>query len=215
MPSPQFSENNIDSESADALTIQKIQKGDKLAFKRIYIDNAIPLVRYVTGLLNSVDGAEDIVQDVFASIWERRRSWNPKGKIVAYLYKAVRNRTLNVLEHDGVISRIADENRSRLIGYNNHGNEYVVEAIHYPVMLGGSPVQLPNQSLEQTETHEKIIAAINTLPERRRLAILLRAVHELEYGEIAEAMEISERAVRILVSRAREELREILGDSLS
>lgn len=232
MPSPQSSGNKTGSgsaaesdvgsagesvSSADAHTIQKIQAGDRAAFKSIYIGNVIPLTRYVMGLLSGRDGAEDIVQDVFASIWERRASWNPQGAIIAYLYRAVRNRTLNVLEHDGIVLRVIEENNYGSAGGSDgkSAGEYGSDsAIHNPVMQGGSIPHSPSQFLEQAEIEKYVIDAINTLHERRRVAILLRIVHDLEYDEIARTMEISDRAARILVSRAREELRGILGGRL-
>lgn len=179
--------------------MQQIRKGDITAFRELYLAHVIPLVRYARSIIREHEAAEDIVQDVFATIWARRETWNPLGQVAGYLYRAVRNKTLNVVAHRDTVSRVAHETLN------------TADSTHNPVTQGGMALPPPDLTFEQSEAEQKIIKAISTLPERRRFALILRAMHDLDYAEIASAMEITEGAARILVSRAREDLRIILS----
>lgn len=179
--------------------VQQVREGDIAAFRELYLTHVIPLVRYARSIIRDHEAAEDVVQEVFATIWARRESWNPLGQIAGYLYRAVRNKSLNAVAHRDTVSRIANET------INTAGST------HNPVTQGGVALPPPDLTLEHAEAEQKIINAINSLPERRRFALILRAMHDLDYTEIASAMEITEGAARILVSRAREDLRVILS----
>ncbi len=75
-------ETSISSED-----VTRISKGDFGAFRLLYYEFCHPLVKYAHFIVNDIDLAEDIVQDVFYKVWENRHRLNPKGNTKAYLYK--------------------------------------------------------------------------------------------------------------------------------
>ena len=70
--------------------------------------------------------------------------------------------------------------------------------------------QMPTRQLDKSEMRDVVLSALNTLSERQRLAVLLSKFEEMSYADIAETMEMTPKAVKSLLSRARENLREVL-----
>ncbi len=186
---PAISESsNGDRSLNDAVLIGRIQAGDEEAFCDLYAEHALTLVRYATTVLGDRESAEDVVQDVFMSIWERRGTWEPRGSVTAYIYRAVRNRVLDVRSHRRIVDRTSND------------------ALHDPTSFIPR-VELADERLILNEQSSVLARAIAALPERRRIALIMRAVHRVEYATIAETLGVTEQAARILVARARESLR--------
>ncbi|HNP98490.1 MAG TPA: sigma factor, partial [Bacteroidia bacterium] len=82
--------------------VQAIRQGDERVFESLFRNHYQPLCRYATTLVNDPDEAEEIVQQVFIQIWERRGALEINLSIQAYLYKAVRNSSLNKIKHGKV-----------------------------------------------------------------------------------------------------------------
>ena len=68
----------------------------------------------------------------------------------------------------------------------------------------------PGVELEQKEAMEKIFACINKLPEQQKTALILLKIEQLPGREVAEIMQLSEKAVESLFSRAKKNLKEML-----
>jgi len=75
---------------------QRIREGDEAAFEAMFRTHYDGLCRYVAGYLGSRDAAEDVVQGVFARIWDDRVHW-VVGDLQRYLYAAVRRRAAPLL----------------------------------------------------------------------------------------------------------------------
>ena len=77
-------------------------------------------------------------------------------------------------------------------------------------MLQASSGQMPTRQLDKAEMRDIVRLSVETLGERQRMAVLLSKFEGMSYAEIAEVMEISTQALKSLLSRARENLREVL-----
>lgn len=183
----------------DSAILQQIREGSTSAFKQVYEEYSAPLLRYAQSIVKDIALAEDIIQDVFVSVWERRSNLNAESPLAAYLYRAVRNRSINSIQRQSMIDRKVQSFQSQ-----------TSEPLSPAFIHGGSTPTLPDTALEESEYNKFLIDAINTLPERRRFAMILKVVHEMDYTHIANAMDISESSARALVTRAREDLKEIL-----
>ena len=75
-------------------------------------------------------------------------------------------------------------------------------------------VPAPGAALERDDVVREVRAAIARLPENQRMALLLAKYEELPYDEIAEVLGSSEKAIKSLIHRARENLRQSLGTLL-
>jgi RNA polymerase sigma-70 factor (ECF subfamily) len=170
--------------------IDGVQNGDEEAFERMFRAYYPRLCRFAAEYVDSSNRARDLVQDVFLRIWERRREWTLRRSLKAYLYRAVRNRALNVVRH-----RDTKQEAEADLEYRTDGRDRrtAADAVHAGAL--------------STEVEEAIAA----LPERRRIAFLLHRRHGLTYKEIARAMGITPKTVENQIGRALKALREDLA----
>jgi len=180
-------------DTAENILIQKIQKGDQAAFERLFRNYYAALCDYARGYVEKPDIAEDQVQDVFVNIWDQRKEWNPKGTIKSYLYKAVRNQSLNYLKH----RRIVEEWKQK------------------EVSSSSPDVYPPTERMVDPEQIKKWMQqAIGQLPEKRRMVYELSRDHGLTYREIAKVMDISIKTVETQMARSLKHLRNRLREYL-
>jgi RNA polymerase sigma-70 factor (ECF subfamily) len=145
---------------------------------------AAELWRHAYRYLGDRDGAEDIVQDVFVAVWERRAELVTGLAMRPYLFAAVRNHALKQLRHRAVVDRTERRDLER------------------------QSIQ-PSEVSESADAHATEAAlttlvrrALNELPERQRTAIELRWLRGLNHTEVAAILGVSEAAVRKLVTKA-------------
>jgi RNA polymerase sigma-70 factor (ECF subfamily) len=173
---------------------ERICSGDRAAFDALYLAYAPLLFDRAFSLIGSRADAEELVQDVFIAVWQRRDGWAREGSVAGYLLRAVRNRAFNHLRHRRVVRRLEEAMPH---------DESVVPGM-------GEPARSPDQLAAANELEALVQQAIDALPERRRLALTLRLVHQMSFAEVGEVMQISEKAAFILVSRARASLQPLL-----
>lgn len=159
---------------------------------RLYFRQFYPsLLLYATRLLVH-DGMEDVVQDAFVDLWHRRNAMDDTAHIKSFLYRAVYTKSLNVIKHRSVVSGYAAE-RSAL--------ETMRLTYYAP---DNNPV---DTDLENQELREKIDAAINELPDKRRQIFKMSYLHGMSNKEIAQVMDISVRTVEAQLYKALKYLR--------
>ena len=154
-----------------------------------------PLVSYASGVVETADDAEDVVQETFVRIWRHRADWTPSGTVVAYFYRITRNLALNAkrdrLSHD-------DRGDSRL------SSGFLHQAVP----------RTPEENFASEALRKELNNAINSLPDRRREIFVLSRFHGLTHGEIAETMGISPQTVSNQMSSALTDLRKALSHRL-
>lgn len=172
---------------------RQIRAGDDSAFEALFRTYANRLCAFVDQHVHAPEVAEEIVQDLFLEIWHRRDQWRPKTNVRAYLYKAARNKALDYLDHQRVVDAWKQQ----------AGIEETT----------GSPA--PEENLRQKELTRAVQAAIDQLPERRRLIFILNRRHGMTYAEVAEMLDISVHTVETQMSRAFKTLRKLLAHCTS
>jgi RNA polymerase sigma-70 factor, ECF subfamily len=170
-----------------ASLIRRIRSSDSVAFEVLFRNTAARLIDFAVRYVGSVTAAEDIVQDVFVDLWKRRTNLVVETTIDAYLYAAVRNRALNHIRRESRQTELSDDTL----------------AANVPSAF---------QELEAQEINERIASAIESLPHRRRIVLLLRLEEGMSYAEIAESMGISIRTVENQLAKAWATLRDQLAD---
>lgn len=174
---------------SDQDLIIRLRAGESTAldelFRRYYVDLCRTALRFV----NDEQEAEDIVQNLFISLWEKRASQQENlGSVGPYLRRAVRNRSLNYLR---------DQKR-------------------IPIDEGDVPETLAakdfaDDELTQDELRDRIHTAIDALPERCRLVFVMSKLEDMTHKEIAGALEISPKTVENQMTRAYRFLRASLS----
>lgn len=175
--------------SDEMVWAEQIRNGNTVAFSTLFDKYYIPLCEYAFRFCNGdQDLTEDVVQEVFARIWERRAGWVPKISVKSYLFRSVHNQAISNL---------------RKAKHETPMNEAVE---------GSTPATdlTPIEAIHNDELDQRIQRAIKNLPERRREILTLRMIHELSYKEIADTLEISVNTVDTQLRRALKSLREDL-----
>lgn len=170
--------------------LAKVRAGDPAAFEWLFTTFAAPLATFVFRYVESQDDAQEIVQDLFFTLWRDRERLTVMGGIRDYLYAAARNRARDWLKHRRVVHRW-QERAVREIDL-----AYTDEAL--------------DRQLIRAEERAAIERALAELPERRRAICTLRWTSGLSYAEIAQRLGISEKTVETQLNRAIRELRDRL-----
>ncbi|CAN5424786.1 RNA polymerase sigma-70 factor [soil metagenome] len=163
---------------------------DVSAFEELFRELHAPLCEVVDSFARSQAVAEEIVQDLFFTVWVKRTTLEP-GSMRSYLFRAARNRALHQVRHDSVVRRFG-----RL-------------ADAQPEVAGVAMVAESSEaSLQRNVNILRLRAAIDLLPPRTRLALILRIDHGMKDQLVADAMGISLKGVEKLIALAKRALRE-------
>jgi len=174
-----------------------IRAGDAAAFQSVFEEHYRALCVFASSYTGSRAAAEEVVQDVFLRIWQRRERWELAGPIAAYLYTAVRNHALNEVRRQ----RVRDHWQA---GARRESTDVRLRAT----------APSADQDVQAAELVRIMQETINELPPRCREAFLLRRQHHLTYAEIARVMGIAPKTVEIHIGVALRALRKKLADWL-
>jgi RNA polymerase sigma-70 factor (ECF subfamily) len=190
--------------------VARIRAGDETAFQALYLAHHDGLWRFAYAYVRSRDVAEELVQDVFLSLWEARASWEVRTRARAWLFAAVRHLALNYLRHERVVAR-AHGVRGGVSGAWRPGHpDTGAGAALVEESTMGAPPAGQQEAAEARELEEAIARAIAELPERRRIAMTLRWKEDMSPLEIANVLGTTPEAVRVLLTRARADLAALL-----
>lgn len=178
----------------DQQIVQSIRQGDRDAFQKLFRHWYPLLVGFARRFIPGTEDTEEIVQDLFVQLWDRRDQLAPTTSLRSYLFTAVRNRCFNFLQHQKVRQQSQEAIAERLEEQGRQSN--------------------PAEHLEQQELEQRILAAIQELPERCRKVFYASRFEGKKYKEIAAEMDISPRTVEVQVGKALKHLRKALKDIL-
>jgi RNA polymerase sigma-70 factor, ECF subfamily len=147
--------------------------------------------------LRSQSAAEQVVQDAFLAVWDRRDIWGDTADLPRYLFAVARNRAVSQLRRE----------RVELSWRERAGAGQAASGMsQFSATAGGDP--------GTDELVDRLRAAVEQLPERARYTLALRLDRQLQNAEIAEVMGITVKAVERNLARAIATLRKILSDRL-
>lgn len=170
--------------------LRRVRLGDAAAFEVLFRTYFRVLFRLIYDFVASRAITEEILQDLFASLWERRSTLEVRGQLKSYLYRAARNRALSYVRHERVAER------------------WLAASLRESPSPSAPPAA--DRALVDEEFAAALARAIDQLSPRAREAYVLRWQHHLSYAEIAQSMGISVKAVEQRVSHALKCLRDAL-----
>ncbi|MCC6371886.1 MAG: RNA polymerase sigma-70 factor [Bacteroidia bacterium] len=171
---------------------QLIRQGDKAAFEQVFRQFYKALGNYACSVIKDKDEAEEVVQNMFFNLWNRRQKLDINTSLKSYLYRAVHNDCLNRIKHAKVRSIYAEDYKSTV-------------SAAYDDSL---------KTLNAKELNKKIHSAIDELPEQCGLVFRLSRFDNLKYNEIATQLDISVKTVENHMGKALKLMREKLKDYL-
>ena len=182
----------------DITIFKRIKKGDESAFEELFRKYFTGLCIYAREFVKKNEVAEEIVEDVFCKIWEKRKSLEVTVSLKSYLYRSVYNTSLNYLKSE-----------------KHHMKNQDNLADNFENMLPiSTPGDITSSSLLSEELEMKIEQAINSLPEKSQIIFRLSRFEGLKYSEIAEKLNLSVKTVETQISRVLKKLRVQLKDYL-
>lgn len=173
------------------------QEGSEAAFDLIVEAYSGQVYGLFTRFLGPVPEREDLVQEVFLRVIRARERWRPQARLSTWLYRIAFNLSVNRSQ------RRAPEVSMEVDAGGDQRREFDDPA-----------AEQPSESLERSDLVEAVQAAIASLPETQRMALVLARFEEQSLAEIAVVLGSTEKAVKSLVHRARESLRAKLAPFL-
>lgn len=182
----------------DTRLMMRVKRGDETAFPVLVRNYQSRLVNILFHLVGDQQTAEDLTQEVFLRVYRARLSYEPTARFSTWLFHITHN--------------VANNSRR-----SKHRRKEVTLP---PQDTGPNPAQsqllaeksalMPARVIDKKEMCRIVQSAIDSLNDRQRMALLLHKFEQMSYQDIAETMELTPTAVKSLLARARECLREKL-----
>jgi len=178
------------SQENDLLLFEKVKLNDFLAYEIIFKKYIKELYRFAFTYVRDGQIAEEMTQEVFLYVWEKRAQIEIQTTLKTYLYSAVKNKCLNYIK--------LELPRQQSMGDISE------------VMLSVSTKDKDEGENEQLRKH--IQSAIDTLPKKCRQIFILSRNAGMTYEEIAQELDLSKKTVENQMGIALKKLRESLED---
>jgi RNA polymerase sigma-70 factor (ECF subfamily) len=182
----------------DSVLMLRVKQGDEEAFVQLVEKYKQPVLNFVQRTLRDSTDAEDVAQTVFVQVFKSAKRYRAAAKFSTWLFTIARNLCLN---------EIRRRSRHPADSMDAQGSEHPDQPLRQFEDVNNP---IPPDSLLQGELAEKIDAALAVLPENQRTALLLCRQEELSYEEMAEILDCSVSAVKSLIHRGRETLKNTL-----
>lgn len=176
----------------DAELMLRVRNGDSTSFALLLERHRGSVVHFLYRMVQNQAISEELAQEVFLRVYRSRATYEPTAKFTTWLFRIATHLALNWIRD----------------GRNEKGQESLDQE-----MVEGPVRQVPDRQLtvEQAMVYQsrlqEVRRAIETLPAKQRAAVLMHKYEELEYSQIANALNCSESAVKSLLFRAYETLR--------
>jgi RNA polymerase sigma-70 factor, ECF subfamily len=172
----------------DWMLIRAMADGDIRALNELYARYGGMLLGFLVARVNNRQLAEEILQDVMLTVWNKAHTFEARSKVKTWLLVIARNRAINATR------------RKRFPVID------ITEAFGLQSDDTG-----PMEALERREQRDYVRAAIRQLPYGQREVLVLTFYHQLTGPEIAEVLSISEGTVKSRLHRAKDNLKGILA----
>jgi RNA polymerase sigma-70 factor, ECF subfamily len=178
------------AELADVLT--QVREGDSEAWGELYGLYAPAIFRFCRRALHTREDAEDATTEIFMKVRQKLGTYDATRPFTAWLYKVASNHCWDLL-------------RRRRIRQDLETGDLETLPLEHP-----DPSQLEKLQLDHDSKHVR--AGLAKLPDRARMALVLRYYSEMSYDEIADTLGVRRAFVGVLLLRARHQLRDVLAE---
>jgi RNA polymerase sigma factor (sigma-70 family) len=179
---------------SDGELVQEALTGDQVAFEALVHKYSVPLFNFIYHFFADYDQACDILQQVLLQLYISLSTLRTTKPLKSWLFQVARNRCLDELR------------RKRMTHFSEleTGNEEE-ELSGIFAIPDSSP--LPEEVAEYVEMQQRLHRAIQTLPPKFRIIVLLRYASQLSFPEIGQALNIPEATAKTYFQRAKPMLR--------
>lgn len=181
-------------ENEDIQLMLRLKDGDENAFGEIFNKYKKEVINTVYRIIGNSNDAEDLSQEIFLRIYNARKRYQPTASFKAYLHRITINVCLSYLRRKKILQFISLD-------------KFLKEKSDTIPDIDKSN---PEDIYLEKELSNKVRKAILQLTTNQRTALVLRTYNDLSYEEISGTLNITPPAVKSLIFRARENLKEIL-----
>lgn len=179
------------STHTDGELLEAMRQNDHAAFAELFKRHYAKVHEMAYRRVRSLDVTREIVQDLFVSLWIRRETLSI-DHLPSYLYTAVRNRVLNYLASEETLRKHWDYYRQFI---SDHA-------------------ELTQHDVELSELMEVLENGLDRLPEKSKRIFRLSLLEGRSVGEIADTLNLSEKAIRYHLTQSTKKLRLHLKDHI-
>jgi len=177
---------------ADSALMLRFKRGEAQAFELLFSRHLRGIVNFAYRFVRNREVAEELAQEVFLRVYEASAGYRPEAKFTSWIYRIATNVCLNEIRKP----------RFRAL----HQSLDADPADQLEKCAEGARNDEPDKLLHVEAISRILREALDEVPEKQRVAFILNKYQELSYAEVAEAMRISEKAVKSLIHRAKETL---------
>ena len=167
--------------------VERISKDDKSAFEEMFRTYYTEMCQYCLRFVRDEIVAEEVVQEIFLNIWDRRSTLSINSSVKAYLYTSVKNRSFNYIK----------------LQLPKEQKKVDVEDVSISEQISDSI----EEDIVNNELHAYVRAAIDNLPPKCKVIFNLSRDSGMTYKEIAEELDLSVKTVENQVGVALKKLR--------
>ena len=179
--------------------IGRLKSGEREAYSELLLQYSGRVYNTALGLLQNREDAEDMTQEVFTEVFRSVSGFREQSKLSTWIYR------ITVTKSQELIRSRQRDKRSGII-LSLFGKEHLLN------VTADEPFYHPGISLENKEMSAALFNAIRRLPLNQRTAFTLNKLENLSYAELSEVMNLSVSSVESLLFRAKQKLRNLLGD---
>ncbi len=186
----------------EIIIMSDLARGDASTFERLVAKHERSVYNIIYRFLGRTSDADDLAQEVFMRIWKSAGTYRPTARFTTFLYRVTANVCMSALR----------ERRRDVVSIESVTKGKDTE---HRLEVADGRDETPEGGLSKEELVEKVREVVYALPEKQRIAVILRRYEDASYQEIADALEVTTGAVKSLLSRARENIRIRLAPYLS
>ncbi len=177
----------------DVQCMLALKKGDRNAFDDLMRKYYPRILNFAYRLVGDRQLSEDLTQDVFMKVYNAAARYRPRSQFQTWLYTIAKNTCLNELRRKS----------ERIVSLDEP----------LDANTPGLKKELPDPGIDpaakvlQKEKEKHVRAAVDALPENQKIAVILRRYENFSYAEIAVTLNVTDKAVKSLLSRAKVNLK--------
>ncbi len=168
-----------DPEPDELTWLRLLKQGDVRSFDALFRHYSSRLYRFAYTYLRDRAEAEEIVQDCFLKIWEKRADLRVDVSLKGYLF---------TIAHNAILNQLRQQRRHQLY---EHG-----------VRQADPSEAVPGSAVEYAELEQFYLAALEKLPPKRRQVFVMSRQQGLSYAEIARELNLSVKTVETQIAQA-------------
>jgi len=177
----------------------RVRRGDSESFEVLLRRYRAPLVSFFVRMVRDRALAEDLAQEVFLRVYQARHRYQPEAKFTTWIYRIATNLGLNAIRDRKPTVAASD--------YQDSDTESETAKI------ADSRLTVEQQMMH-ADRERMIREAVEALPEKQCAAVILHKYQDVDYRQISKVLGMSESAVKSLLFRAYESLRQRLEPML-